>query len=170
MTERTIPAAVQSGLESGSYPEALLAFLTIEHKSLVDPIRLVSDVFDYVYGGETYTGLMFGWRLVTDTEQAPEARLVVANVDRRIGRVIRDTEERPQLNLVILTSADFDKSADPRTAIGTPDVIYSFAYFELVDVQANVVEVSGRIHILDPTGEPWPFVRATQARFPGLFA
>lgn len=170
MTERSIPAAVQAELERSASPDAILGFLTITHPSLSVPIRLVSDIFDYIYGGETYLGLPFDWRLVTDEDTAPTAQLMVSNIDRRIGAVLRQTSERPRLALVLLSSRDFDLSVVPRTALGTPSVIYQFSHFELSDVSADAVQLSGTIRLFDPTGEPWPAIRATARRCPGLFA
>jgi len=166
---RTIPADLQASLESGSAPDALLAFLTIQHSGLAEPVRVVSDWADYIWDGHTYTGLIFGFELLTDTDEPPSARLRVQNVDRRIGKALEGATERAQLALSLLSSADFDLSVNPRTEIGTPAEVYAFRHFELTDVKANAIELTGKISLRDFAQEPWPRLRATQELLPGLY-
>lgn len=166
---RAIGSAARDDLELEASPNAILAFLTIEHPSLVKPIRVVSDVLDYVWGGVTWIGMPFGFAQLTDDDGAPTAEIRVQNVDRRIGEALRALPDRATLRLDILTSADFDLSVDPRIEVGSPLPIYSFSSVELVDVTANAVEITGRVFLRDPTQEPWPGVSGTQSRLPGLF-
>jgi hypothetical protein len=160
---------VRQDLERSGSAHALLGFLTVTHASLLEPIRLVSDVFDYELEGVTYLGLPFEYKLVTDSDRAPTASLTVQNIDRRIGTVLRNTNTRAQLALKILSSADFDLSREPRVALGATSTIYAFSHFELSDVSANVLEISGTVKLFDPSTEPWPHIRATQTRAPGLY-
>lgn len=166
---RAIAGTVRDDLEREASPSSMLGFLTIEHPSLVEPIRVVSDVIDYVWGGVTWTGLPFDFAQLSDEESAPTAEIRVQNVDRRIGTTLRALPDRATLRLDILTSADFDLSVEPRQEVGTALPVYSFSNVEMVDVSANAVEVSGRVFLRDPTQEPWPGVFATQSRTPGLF-
>ena len=169
MTERVIPEVARQELERSGSPFALLGFLVIEHSSLSEPVRLVSDVFDYVLDGETYSGMPFEYKVVTDGEAAPTSMLRVQNVDRRIGVVLRDTIVRPKVGLKIISSADFDLTQDPRVVISSASVIYEFAHFELSDVTVNVIEVSGTLKLFDPSTEPWPSKTCTQERAPALY-
>lgn len=169
MNDRVIPAAVQAELEASASADAILAFLTITHRNLSEPIRVVSDVFDYELGGLSFIGLPFDLKVVTDADSAPYTELRMQNIDRRIGQALLGLTERAQLALQVLSSADFDLSVDPRVEIGTAATIYAFADFELVDVDAGATELTGRVMLRDPTQEPWPSVRATQGRCPGLF-
>ena len=166
---RTIPAAVRVGLEREASPDALLAFMTITHANLAEPIRVVSDVIDYVWDGATYTGLPFEVAAVTDEDGPPTTQIRVQNTDRRIGEAIRSTPERAMISLAVLSSADFDLTQEPRVALGTPATVYAFQYFELVDVSADVVEITARVFLRDYTQEQWPGISATQSRCPGLF-
>lgn len=166
---RSLPSDLQASLESGSTPDALLAFLEIDHPGLAEPIRVVSDWADYTWGGLTYTGVIFGFRLLTDTDEPPSARLTVQNVDRRIGKALEGMTERASVALWLLSSADFDLSVNPRVEIGTPAEIYAFRHFELTDVKANAVELSGKVSLRDFAQEPWPSLRATQELLPGLY-
>lgn len=166
---RTLATATRAAIEREASPDALLAFLTITHPALAYPIRVVSDVVDYVWSGLTYTGLPFEISAVTDDESAPSSEIRVQNVDRRIGAALRALPDRAAVRLDVLSSADFDLSVEPRAEVGTAAPIYGFAYFELVDVTANAVEITGRLFLRDPTQEPWPGIAATQSRLPGLF-
>lgn len=166
---RATANAVRDDLEAEASAAAMLGFLTVEHPSLVDPIRVVSDVIDYVWGGVTWTGMPFDFAPLSDDESAPTAELRVQNVDRRIGAVLRSLPDRATLRLDILSSEDFDLSVEPRAEIGSAAPIYSFSHVELVDVTANPVEITGRVFLRDPTQEPWPGIFATQSRLPGLF-
>ncbi|MBR9764149.1 MAG: DUF1833 domain-containing protein [Rhodobacteraceae bacterium] len=166
---RDIPDGARQDFEASSASVAYLGFLTITHPNLVEPIRLVSDVFSYIHDGDTYVGLPFEWSLVRDTDGRPEARLTVANTDRRIGQAVQDSDERARLSLKLLASSDFDLSVDPREEIGTAATVYAYAHFELANVEADVLQVSGVVTVFDPSTEPWPSIRATQDRCPGLF-
>ena len=166
---RNVPAGTLRNLEKTSSPHALIWFLTITHANLSEPIRVVSDVFDYVLGGETYVGLIFGVRVLTDNDQAPFSELRVQNVDRRIGLALREARGRARVELRGYDTADFDLSQDPRVEISTAPQVYGFSQFDLVDVEVNAVEITGRVMLADYTQEPFPFIRATAERTPGLF-
>ena len=166
---RSIPAPVRASLEAPSSPDAILAFLTITHVNLAEPIRVVSDVIDYVWNGETFIGMPFDVTPVTDEDGPPATDIRIQNTDRRIGEAIRSTPERAVVRLDVLSSADFDLSQEPRTATGTPATVYAFQYFELVDVSASVLEITARVFLRDFTQEQWPGYSATESRCPGLF-
>lgn len=167
---RTIPDSVQAGLERSSTPDALIWFLTITHQNLAEPIRVVSDVFDYLIDGDLFRGIVFDAVPLTDSDQPPSTQLRVQNVDRRIGEALREATGRATVEAVARTTADFDLTKDPREPIGTPAVIYAFQYFDLVDVEVNASEITGRLMLADFSQEPWPAIRATADRCPGLFA
>lgn len=156
-------------LENESSPHALLAFLTIEHPSLATPIRVVSDVMSYQVGGVIFEGIPFGIKQLTDNEAGPRTQISVQNLDRRIGEALRRSTERAKVRLEVRSSADFNLAVDPRTEIAATAPIYSFAYFELINVEGDVAQLVGDVELQDYSVEPWPNVRATQDRLPGLF-
>lgn len=167
--QRDIPASARQAAEREGSPDVLLAFLTVTHQNLSEPIRIVSDVFDYVLEGETYKGIVFDAKPLTDTDAAPVTELRVQNVDRRIGEALERAEGRAQAALRVISSSDFDLTQDPRVALGTPEDIYSFRHFDLVDVDVNPIEITGRLMLRDYSQEPWPGIAATEERLPGLF-
>jgi hypothetical protein len=166
---RPIDAAVKASLEAPESPDALLAFLTVTHPSLSAPIRVVSDVMDYVVNGQTHVGLPFEFGLLTDIEGPPQTELRMQNVDLRIGRALLGLNDRANVTLEIRSSADFDLSENPRTEIPGGSVLYRFADFDLIDVTVTASEISGRVMLRDYSQEPWPGQRCTQSRMPGLF-
>jgi hypothetical protein len=166
---RASAIAARAALENPEAPDALIAFLTITHPGLAEPIRVVSDVMDYVYGGETHTGIPFGFRLLSDDDGNPVTQLRLANADRRLSEAVRKFTGRPQVALALCSSADFDLSADPRVPLGTPAVLYGFSHFSLAEVQVSGAEITGQVILQDFSVEPTRAERATQDRLPGLF-
>jgi hypothetical protein len=156
-------------LERENSPDALIAFLTIEHPALADPIRVVSDVMAYVVDGNRFEGIPFGVTALSDNESGPRTQIIVQNLDRRIGEALRRSDIRAKVRLELRSSADFNLSQDPRVEIATTAPIYAFRYFELVNVEGDVGQLVGDVELSDYSVEPWPNVRATQDRLPGLF-
>lgn len=150
-------------------PHALLAFALIEHPALLAPIRVVSDVVAYQWGGHEWQPVRFGFRILTDDDTPPETRLVVPNVDRRIGQALLSMHGRALVSVWVLSSADFDLSQEPRVPLGGEVPMYAFERYELSDVQGDALQVSGRVMLRDYSQEPWGLL-ATQVRCPGLFA
>ena len=166
---RVVPDSVRRGIESTHAADVLLAFVTIEHENLNEPIRVVNDVVDYVLDGETYIGVLFGFKLMPDGEGIPSTDIVIPNIDRRIGLSLRPVSGRATVSLDIYSSVDFDLSVDPRQARGTPTRIYGWTNFELVEVENTESEVTGKLILRDASQEQWPGISATQSRVPGSY-
>lgn len=167
--QRDIPSGARRTVEDPASPHALLAFLTITHQNLSEPIHVVSDVFDYVLEGVTFVSAPFDAKPLTDTDAPPSTEIRVQNVDRRIGEALEVVTGRAQAALFVISSEDFDLSQVPRVPVRTPSMIYSFRYFDLVDVHADTIEFTGRLMLRDYSQEPWPGIFATQNRLPGLY-
>lgn len=166
---RVIDADARAALEAPESPDALIAFLTVSHLLLPAPIRVVSDVMDYLVDGKLFIGLPFDFGILTDGEGPPMTELRMQNVDARIGRALLGLNDRANVALEIRTSTDFDLSVDPRTELPGGSVIYGFTGFDLIDVTVTAGEVSGRVMLRDYSQEPWPGMRCTQSRMPALF-
>ena len=166
---RASAVAARAALENPDAPDALLAFLTISHPGLADPIRVVSDVIDYLRGGVTYTAIPFGFSLLTDRDGNPATQLRLSNVDRRLAQAVRGFTGRPTVAIELCSTADFNLALDPREPIGAVATIYSFSQFSLVNIQVTAAEITADVILQDYGVEPWPSVRATQDRLPGLF-
>jgi len=167
--KRDISASLRRELEKQESPETILAFLTITHPNLNDPIRVVCDPEDFILNGETYIGFLFEWGILSDSQPTPEARLTVQNVDRVIGDTIRTLVGPPRVKIELIAASEFDLTVSPRTHTGTPSVEYLADKLYLVDVEADALQVSGRLVTLNYTQQMWPAPVATQARCPGLY-
>lgn len=167
---RQITPEIRRDLQAEASPNALLGFLTIWHRNLIEPIRVVSDPVDYVVGGLRFIGCPFEFQLLTDEDRPPQTQIRIQNVDRRIGEALRLVSDRATVQLEARSTADFDLSIMPREELpGGSSVIYGFRHFDLIDVTVTPLEVSGTLMLRDYTQEPWPGKRATQSRTPGMF-
>lgn len=166
---RTIPATTRRALESPDSPDALLVFLTITHPGLADAIRVVSDVLDYSVDGQTFIGMPFGFRQLSDNDAGARTQIVVQAVDRRISKALLAAQSRAKVKAEVRSSADFDLSVVPRVEIVSSPPIYGFFGFDLINVTGDATQISGDVEIADYTVEPWPSIAGTQDRLPGLY-
>lgn len=174
---RSINAAVRAGFENRNATDPLLTFLTLAASGLDTPLRLVNDnatlngtVVTYTYSGFSFTGFPFEIEVLTDNEQAPTGRLSIVNVDRRIGEIVRGLQNRIRVDLLtILPASDFVLTTNPRTLIGTAHTIYAATGLEIRNIKVDAMMMTADMVAVDDTAEPWPAVRATQDKLPGLF-
>lgn len=166
---RNITASFRKEAEAQFSAEADLVFLTITHDDIAEPIRVVMDTKDYIYGGETFIGFPFDIQILSDDEQPPKAQLAIQNVDPRIGDTLIGLNSPPQIKIEILSTLDFDTTVDPRTEIGSATVVYSADQLLLVNSKVDILTVSADIVGSDYLQRVWPGTRATQEKFPGLF-
>lgn len=170
---RNVTLSIRKELEASFSPEADLLFLTITHALLAEPIRVVNDTKDFIYGGNTFIGFPFDIRIMSDDESPPKAEIAIQNVDSRIGETIRGLRTPARMKLQLLSSVDFDLSVTPRVELGggSPGatVVYSFDKAFLVNTKVNFLTVTGDISGWDYQQRVWPGKRAMQPLFPGLF-
>jgi|GEM_PF-1949239 len=168
---RTISASFRNAAESQYEDEVDLAFLTISHELLADPIRVVWDAKDFVWNGNTYIGFPFDLVLLSDDDNSPPraAQIQFQNVDSRIGETIRTLPQSPRIQIDLLHSDDFDLTVTPRTPIGTPSSINAGSKLFLSNCKVDVLTVTGDLTGYDFSQIVWPSERATQQTFPGLF-
>lgn len=120
---RSISSALKRTLLLQESGEAIIAFLTIDHDDLAEPIRVASDGAGYVFQGVTWTGFPFRMQLVSDDEGAPKCQIEVQNVDRRIGDALKAISSTARLRLDLVAASAFDQTADPRTAITATNML-----------------------------------------------
>lgn len=167
---RNLTPAIIGDLQDPGSPNALIAFLTLTHANLQDPIRVVSDPLDFQVDGLLYIGCPFDFVLMMDEDEPPTTQLRVQNVDRRIGEAVRPAVGRVKVALELRSLADFDLTAVPRVELGpTAPPIYGFRHFELTNVTTNALSVTGTVMLRDYTQSQWPGKSATLSRCPGLF-
>jgi len=169
VTSRNVGVSLQRELQRQSSQEAVLAFVTISHEDITDPIRVVTDTKDFVYDGYTWTGFWFDIQILSDNERPPETRIRVANVDRKVGSALKAIVSPARFKIELLPLSDFDTTVEPRTLISSANVAYTADHLYLIDIESDDLEVTGRIVSWNYVQELWPGVRATQARCPGLY-
>lgn len=137
--------------------DSFLVLLEIDHADLADPLRFVNNTEDVTSNGESYTAFPFDISLPTDSDESPpRARLVIDNVSREIGEVIRDLDTAPTITIYVIRMDDFDA------------VEITLPSFTLRNVQYDVMQVSGELELEDLTREPFPARTFSPAEFPGL--
>lgn len=167
---RTITDALKQELYAPRTGEMILMFATIDHTVLIDPVRVVNDIKDYVLGTNTYTGCPFNISLVSDGERAPRAVVTIQNVDRRIGEIVTSITTPPSFKLQVFSSLDFDLTVDPRVESTPPATVeYEADFLFLREIRVTSANIQGELTTNVFTSEPWPSVRATKDRLPGLF-
>ena len=172
MTSRTMPEQVLRELNRQESSELVLLFLTITNPELADPIRVVSDPRDFILDDNQFIGFQFNISPLSDNEEAPFSQLTIQNVDKRVGEGILLLSTPPRLKIEIISGTQFNLDDNPCTekeGSGTAERIYSAPQLFLTEVDANVLEITGRIVSWDYTQEVWPGMMATQDRFPALF-
>lgn len=165
---RVLGNSFRTTIESSNSSEVVLIFVTITHPTLDAPIYLNSDIKDYVLNGNTYLGAALTISLLSDQIQAPQAKVSIPNVDRAIGESVLGLTSSPQIKMEVYARSDFDGS-DPRMGIGTPAVEYRAAYLFLRNVSCDAVGFTADLLSYDLSSEPWPAIRSTKNRLPGLY-
>lgn len=172
---RTITPSVRQSIEASASSELLLCFATITHPNLSQPVYVVADVVDYIYGGNRFYGIPFNFKLLTDSDRVAGAQIAIPNVDQIIGNIVQKIAGTwPRLKLEVLVGSDFGSittvdGRKTRQALGTPTVEYSADHLRITQVTGDAIQVQGTISGIDLSREPWPSSRATKSRLPALF-
>jgi hypothetical protein len=166
---RAISSSFRRELEEPRSEEFVVVLLTISDTTLRTPIRVANDTVSYIYNGDTYVGFPFEVELVDDSIRIPTGRIRIQNVDRQIGEAILNLTDSPILTITVLASADFGAlSNGVRAPLGTPTVEYEAINLIFNNISVNAMEVTGELGSFDMTNEPWPAIRSTADRLPGL--
>jgi len=146
--------------ETGS---AFFVLLVLRHPTLPAPLRFANDMADVVSsadgtGAQTYIGCPFDIILPEErSDQLPQARLSIANVDERIVQALRSISSAPSLEVyVVLSDKPSDREAGPwRLTLRT------------VDYDAQTI--TGTLSFPDTLSEPFPAHIFNPTRWPGIF-
>lgn len=168
--ERILPEGVRREIDRQESPEIYLVFLTLRHVTLSEPIRVVCDSHDFMLDDKRFQGFLFEMTLLSDSEEAPRARLTVQNVDRRIAEAVLSMVAPARLDVDVIVGSQFDLSVSPRVPLSTPVArVWRARHLYLTEVEGDALQLTGTIRSWDYTQETWPALRATQNRFPGLY-
>ncbi|WP_333822866.1 DUF1833 family protein [Pinisolibacter sp.] len=141
-----------------AYPEAgstdVVLLLLLEHDDLDAPIRLTNaaGTEDTTSGswivtalGETWLAAAIEVDLPSVSDQAPRARLVIPNVDQRIGEAIDGISTPATVTIWAVLDSD------PDTIVGGPH-----GHLILRDVRVDAMTVEGSLERADLSRETWP--------------
>lgn len=174
---REIAADLRTALEEPRSAEYVVVMLRIEHDTLTFPILVANDVVNYVVGDETYLGFPFKMEVIGDTGQVPRGNVQIQNVDRRIGEAIVNLTTPPRVSILMFAQSDFSDplSASPGVAEDTRYELqegttpeYEAHHLIFGNITVDAMQVSAEITSFDMTNEPWPAIRSTADRLPGL--
>lgn len=167
--QRDIPDTIRNALEQEHTSDFPLIFLTITHPELIDAIRVVNDAADFMLSGNLYRGYEFEIKLLTDDDEPPKANLRIQNIDRAISQALMKTVNPAMVSIQLIAASEFNLTVDPRTELGSTEYIYNAQQLYLTDVTGDALWIEGTLRSWDYTQETWPAIRATEARFPGLY-
>jgi hypothetical protein len=158
---RTLSAALKRAVNAQETGEVLVALCAISHPSILNgPLRVASDLVDFVTDGVTYTAFPFQITLPVDTDEGrPTLKLVLDNIDRSIIEAIRSippsTPPTVQVDLALKSQPD--------------EIEMSFPNLTLRNVEYDVFVVSGDLALDEDDREPIPAASFSPQLFPGLF-
>jgi Domain of unknown function (DUF1833) len=165
---RTIASTFRANIEASNTSEVVLIFVTITHPDLDAPLYFNSDIRDYILNDNQYIGAALSVSLLSDENSAPTAKLSIPNVDQIIGETVLNLSTSPQFRMEVYAASDWDTN-NPANALGTPTVEYTAPFLFLRNVACDVLGFTADIISYDLTSEPWPAIRSTADRLPGLF-
>jgi len=155
---RDIGLSVRRALFDQETAEAFLVLLTIDHSTLSEPLRFVSDNQDVTSRGNTYKA--FGFRIPMPSEEdgsITEVQLTIDNVDRQVVETVRSLRSAPEVTMELVVSSD-------------PDTVFAGPFpFELQSVDWNAVQVTGTLGYPPVLDEPFPGDTFNPENHPGLF-
>lgn len=137
--------------------EDLHCLLTITHKRLIEPVRVVSDTINLVSNGDTYLGFPFEFVFPQEDDAVPKGRIRIQNVDRRIGHTIKGIKD------TLLVRLDTVLRSDP------DEIEFTYKYLYLMNAKANNNSIEGDLSGKNFSTLTYPNVKANKTNFPGLF-
>lgn len=137
---------------------ALLAFATLSHPQLSEPIRVVNNTVDVVFEDFNFVGFPFELKLLTDSETVPKGNISFQNVDRRIGNTILALKDRIKLRIQVAFADDLE------------DPWLDYNFMEISNVHLGLATISGDITVgQEFLQDLYPATRTQQLAFPGVY-
>lgn len=165
---RVIASTFRTAIEASQSSEVVVIFVTITHPSLDEVLYFNSDIRDYILNGNQHIGTGLDISLLSDDTNAPRASVTIPNVDRRIGEAILGLTFSPQIKMEVYAASDWD-FGNPANPKWTPVVEYSAPILFLKNITCDALTFKADIMSYDLTSEPWPAIRSTRERLPGLY-
>lgn len=165
---RVLASTFRAAMEASNSSEVPVLFVTITHPDMLIPIYLNSDIRDYVLNGNTFIGAAIDISILSDDSNPPQAKVTIPNVDRRIGDAVLGISTSPILQIELYAASDFTTDS-PAQPIGTPTREYVAPYLQMSNVKCDALNYGADLKSFDLTPEPWPAIRTTRERLPGLY-
>lgn len=165
---RNVSVRLRNLVESTASSDVIVFFVTITHPLLGVPVRVNSDIVDYVLNGNTFVGCAFKLIMLTDDEQAPKAQVSIEDVDQQIGEAVIALPSSPFVQIEIYVKSDFDDN-DPHAPIGTAVQEFVAADLRLRNVVCDGATLTGDLTGEDFTQDFYPYYRSEINRTPGLY-
>lgn len=168
---RVITPALRRAIEEPRNEEQIIVLLEITHPEIAEPIRVANDVVSYYWDGHTYYGFPFEFEMLVDSNLVPRGQLRVQNVDQRMSEAILRLTSPPELSILVFAGSDFtEELSENRRLPVSADVEPEYEAHHLVfgDISVDAMAITGEVISFDMSNEPWPAIRSTADRLPGL--
>lgn len=138
--------------------DPFLILLTIEHPQWTDgPFHVVRNNEPIVSRGNVYKAYPFNPDLPGDSEESPQARITIANVDREIGERLESVSTPPECTFEIVLASDPDN-----VERSWPGMSFTNAVWDAFRLTVTLI-------YLGYSEEPFPNIFVKPNRFPGLY-
>lgn len=155
---RTLPIPAMQAALAQTTNEVFISLIEINHEDLQQPIYMCDDSQDTVSNGNTYISFPFTFTLPNDeSEQEPQVKLVLPNVDRRMIEMIRSISGGPTVKMSVVTASDPDDLAFGPVLLKATSAPYTA---ETIQLSLNFDAYSG---------EPLPHLTQSPQYFPSMF-
>lgn len=153
-------------IHARSTDEVFLYLITIDHEDLVEPIYISNDTRDtlgtgqkgVISNGIEFVYIPFQFILPTlEKDSIPKAKISIDNVTREIVAAIINIQNPPDVRIQIALASD------PNT------IEYDLSGFKIASVTYDAMTIEGDLTVEQYFNEPYPSVKFTPSRFPGLF-
>jgi hypothetical protein len=153
-----ISLAFRQGANSQYNPDGVYILVTVTHPDITETHYLTDAPSNVVSRGNTYLAIPMQPTLSEDTpDRPPQAKLVIANIDRRLVTILRSTTTPANIQLEVV------KISDPEY------VEASLEDFTMRDVTYNAITIEGTLSLEDLFSEPFCDYSFTPIIAPGLF-
>jgi hypothetical protein len=153
-----ISSVFRAGANAQQNPDAAILLVTVTHSELAETHRLTNAGENVVSRGDTFLAIPMEITLAEDgPDRPPQAKIVVANVDRRLVQVLRATIQPCSIKLEVVL-------------ISTPDYVEAVMdNFTMREVEYDAFTIQGTLSLEGLFDEPVVDYCFTPTIAPGLF-
>jgi len=181
---RGLTTARRNSLEASQSSVFDLILLRMSGGDIHDAIGICNDTVNYVYNSEIYFGVSAEIALISDGERAPKSTLRMQNVYGVVGKLMQALTVSPRLTIRLFNADDWSPTlsstgetddlgeailARNPIASPAPRIDYEADWLRLTDVSGDALSIEANIGSFDLSSEPFPAVRTTRERLPGLY-